>query len=83
MPQTRLEITADGPQPAIENLCVPSMTSTGHGPGCRVGLWNSYPLYLNRGLGMAELPLRLNCPHGIALIRLTAQEAGLSTLTAA
>ncbi|MDG2333831.1 MAG: metallophosphoesterase [Myxococcota bacterium] len=29
-------------------------------------------LYVNRGLGMAGLPLRLNCPREIALIRLTA-----------
>ncbi len=29
-------------------------------------------MYVNRGLGMAGLPLRLNCPREIALIRLTA-----------
>ena len=28
-------------------------------------------LYVNRGLGMAGLPLRLNCPREIALIKLT------------
>lgn len=32
-------------------------------------------MYVNRGLGMAGLPLRLNCPREIALIRLTAQTA--------
>ena len=29
-------------------------------------------MYVNRGLGMAGLPLRLNCPREIALIQLTA-----------
>jgi len=29
---------ADGPQPAIENPCAPSLTRTLHGPGCRMGL---------------------------------------------
>jgi predicted MPP superfamily phosphohydrolase len=29
-------------------------------------------MYVNRGLGMAGLPLRLNCPREIAFIRLTA-----------
>jgi len=28
-------------------------------------------MYVNRGLGMAGLPLRLNCPREIALIELT------------
>jgi len=32
-------------------------------------------LYVNRGLGMAGLPLRINCPREIALIRLVATEA--------
>ena len=32
-------------------------------------------MYVNRGLGMAGLPLRINCPREIALIRLTAQTA--------
>jgi predicted MPP superfamily phosphohydrolase len=31
-------------------------------------------LYVNRGLGMAGLPLRLNCPREIALIRLGAPD---------
>jgi predicted MPP superfamily phosphohydrolase len=31
-------------------------------------------LYVSRGLGMAGLPLRLNCPREIALIRLTSEE---------
>jgi len=35
--------SAGGPRPAIENPCVRSLTRTGHGPGCRAGLWNSYP----------------------------------------
>jgi predicted MPP superfamily phosphohydrolase len=32
-------------------------------------------LYVNRGLGVAGLPLRLNCPREIALIRLTGEIA--------
>ncbi len=30
-------------------------------------------LYVSRGLGMAGLPLRINCPREIALIRLVAE----------
>ena len=30
-------------------------------------------LYVNRGLGMAGLPLRINCPREIALLQLGAQ----------
>jgi predicted MPP superfamily phosphohydrolase len=30
-------------------------------------------LYVNRGLGMAGLPLRLNCPREIALIELVGE----------
>ena len=38
------------------------------------GVWQAggSTLYVNRGLGMAGLPLRLNCPREIALIRLVA-----------
>jgi len=32
-------------------------------------------LYVSRGLGMAGLPLRLNCPREIALLRLTSEAA--------
>jgi predicted MPP superfamily phosphohydrolase len=32
-------------------------------------------LYVNRGLGVAGLPLRLNCPREIALIRLSCSES--------
>ena len=28
---------ADGPQPFLESPCVPSLTCTGHGPGCTLG----------------------------------------------
>ena len=31
------------------------------------------PLYVSRGLGMAGLPLRINCPREIALIQLVAE----------
>ena len=32
-------------------------------------------LYVSRGLGMAGLPLRINCPREIALISLVAEPA--------
>jgi predicted MPP superfamily phosphohydrolase len=33
-------------------------------------------LYVSRGLGMAGLPLRINCPREIALIQLVAEPSG-------
>ena len=33
---------ADGPRPAQGSRCAPSLTSTGHGPECRMGLQNFY-----------------------------------------
>jgi beta-phosphoglucomutase-like phosphatase (HAD superfamily) len=41
-PLTEKEIVerfvADGPQPSQGSPCVPSLTCTGHGQGCRMGL---------------------------------------------
>jgi len=53
-----------------------------HNPSLLMARWTrghfklgASSLYVNRGLGMAGLPLRLNCPREIALIRLSCSES--------